>query len=297
MHACYRNAVALLQDARLLAVKSRCARALSLTIIAIEELGKILSLCELLDHRKSAESTEFWKLFRKHAVKQADTGSYGSFALEATGTHPYSAFVSERILAAMDSLKQAGFYVDFRGGAFGTPGELAETARATLDHLFAFAEERADSFAQFHSTLEQSQALAHVARADISEQGRFPFALEFSSPAVSEVALKGVLLSYASESSAKASIPDYGLFLSCTEELLRHYSAPIVGQAALALARALMGRANAEAKVKVLPTSVRRAWEMTKLLLAMTNQEWCPAEVREPLSKAWAAESIPSSSD
>jgi AbiV family abortive infection protein len=307
MHLCYQNAVALLEDSRLLAINRRCARALSLTVIAIEELGKTIMLCDLLDPSRTSDQLEFWKDFTKHHAKQRDMASYGRY-LEDIATNPYRGSVSSSMLDAMDRVKQSGFYVDFCGTAFQSPQEFADQTRATLDYWFAVAEERADSFAQFHSTLEQSesfardaQSFARDAQSDPPERDELSIGLGApSSPAMAEVALAGILLSYASQFSAKGPIPDYESFNpipdyesfnSCVEELVRRYSAPLVGQAVLALGRLLMNRASAETKVKILRTSARRASAMIKLVLAMINQQWCPPEIHDPVAQAWATDS------
>jgi AbiV family abortive infection protein len=291
MHLCYRNAVALLEDARILAVNRRCARALSLTVIAIEELGKILMLCDLLRPSPPSNLREFWKDFTTHHHKQRELASYGQY-LESIEASPYRESVSKAMLDAMDRIKQWGFYVDYRATAFQSPQEFEDQTRATLDCWFAVAEERADSFAQFHSTLEQSDSFARDAHSHASGRRECSLGLGVpSAPATAEAALAGILLSWASRFSAKGPIPDYLSFNSSAEDLVRRYSAPLVGQAVLVLARLLMNRTSGETKVKILRSSARRASEMIKLVLAMINQEWCPPDVRDLVAQAWTTDS------
>ena len=68
--ACYLNALALLEDARLLAANRHEPRALSLTILALEELAKVP---DLFDHyvnpttrNDSNAWVDFWKRWGRH---------------------------------------------------------------------------------------------------------------------------------------------------------------------------------------------------------------------------------------
>lgn len=158
MHACYSNAVGLLDDARLLVSHARPARALSLSILALEELAKITMVCDAAAFGGDVDAwKEFWKEFGRHGPKQEKGAEYGTLMEEAFDSSPYTLTFSEGIARHLEQLKQSGFYVDCIDGEFRSPARLGAQAAEVLDFLFAAVEERADSFAELHATPEASE--------------------------------------------------------------------------------------------------------------------------------------------
>lgn len=65
MHLCYMNARAMVDESRLLKENGHYARALSLIILALEELGKIPLMMNAVLYKK--EDDEAWKKFWKNS--------------------------------------------------------------------------------------------------------------------------------------------------------------------------------------------------------------------------------------
>lgn len=183
--ACYLNGLALLEDACLLAVNNRKPRALSLTILALEELAKIPDLDELyLDtsSRKDGNAwADFWKRFSLHKPKQKRISAYGNILRESANIEeivfenptPYINYLSENSYGHLDNVKQRSFYVDFIGNQFRRPAANNDIS-TVLDSLFSFAEERADSFGSWHISAQRSMdfltARIKILSADAIEQ-------------------------------------------------------------------------------------------------------------------------------
>src|SRR5262249_29434807 len=151
---------ALLDDARLLAANGRQPRALSLVILALEELAKIPDLYEqYIDPttRNGSSWADFWKRWTQHKPKQKRSAAYGNMVrestkLEETFLHnptPYAGYLSENAYTHLDTVKQRNFYVDFVDTQFQRP-QVTKQNSIALDFLFSFAEERADSFGSWH---------------------------------------------------------------------------------------------------------------------------------------------------
>jgi AbiV family abortive infection protein len=158
-HYCWSNAVSLLSDVRILVSQSRYARALSLTILALEELAKPALLWGIDPKDDPKKWKSFWaEQFSRHPTKQSTIAAYGSRT--GLGQDIYWLKMHPDIVKALDTLKQWGFYVDCVDSKFQSPDQspdlFASEQREVLDLLFAMAEERADSFAQFHSSPESS---------------------------------------------------------------------------------------------------------------------------------------------
>jgi AbiV family abortive infection protein len=164
--ACYKNARGLLFDARLLAQNGRTPRALSLTILALEELAKIPDMDHVFLMSSTGEDKErwaqFWKRFCQHKPKQERIAAYGNVIKERgfkgiglENGSPFMNYLNQGAHVHFDTIKQRNFYVDFVDGRFPGPVETPESVRA-LDTLFAFAEERADSFGSWHVTPKRS---------------------------------------------------------------------------------------------------------------------------------------------
>src|SRR5712691_10537020 len=79
MHTCFCNSVSLLEDARLLAKHDRLGRALSLSILAMEELAKVSLVCDAAGLGGDVACWKrFWQQLGRHTVKQEKLAEYGS---------------------------------------------------------------------------------------------------------------------------------------------------------------------------------------------------------------------------
>jgi AbiV family abortive infection protein len=164
--ACYLNGLALLEDARLLAAHGRVPRALALTILALEELAKVPDLYDqyvnpVTRHEGHAWG-DFWKRWSRHEPKQKRIAAYGNFLRDSANLKeallnnltPYTIYLTENAYDHLDKVKQRNFYVDFIDRQFQRPNASKGTSTA-LNLLFAFAEERADSFGSWHVTAQR----------------------------------------------------------------------------------------------------------------------------------------------
>lgn len=259
-HLCWSNAVSLLAEARLLATNSHSARALALTVLALEELAKPPLLWELTPDDGEDKWRDFWtEQFSRHSPKQQVIGQYGQF-LETMGSSVFDLSLGSSTIQVLDRLKQWGFYVDCIDGAFQSPEELARQLPALLDSLFAAAEERADSFAQFHSTAGMSTR-AYKERLSVADPPLMPGAL-WPPVVESEAEVLGVLLSQASRYSLSQP-PDYYKFGDAYGQLAEVLDASILEPALVSLVR--LGYARS--RCHVLAISAGRGFLMMKLAL------------------------------
>ena len=106
----------------------------------------------------------------------------------------------------LDSLKQQGFYVDFVSGRPQSPDEFAGGLGELIGYLFAVAEERCDSLAQFHLTPERSAWFLSQVR---TRKGGWP------PPVGSANELSGIVLSLASHFSAAETLDYTGFRATC----------------------------------------------------------------------------------
>jgi AbiV family abortive infection protein len=125
--------------------------------LALEELAKPPLLWGLDPTDDAKKWKSFWaERFSRHLTKQNTIGAYGS--LTGIGQDIYWFKLHPDIVKTLDTWKQWGFYVDCVDNKFQSPDLFASEQREIVDLLFAIAEERADSFAQFHSSAESSLA-------------------------------------------------------------------------------------------------------------------------------------------
>ncbi|MCD6705759.1 MAG: AbiV family abortive infection protein [Thiobacillus sp.] len=292
--ACYLNGLALIEDARLLAANGREPRALSLTILALEELAKIPDLDGLyIDPISRADGTawaDFWKRFSSHKPKQKRIAAYGNIIRESTNLEdvtcenptPYSSYLSENAYGHLDNVKQRNFYVDFISSQFRCPEANRDTSMA-LDFLFSFAEERADSFGSWHVSTQRSiDFLAARLKVFSTNAIDLPEIIksigslnDWSSshlPAESDADLMR-LACYCSS----ASVPDYDSFLPECESFLSkkttHERMALVGRAVASLKRRM--------EVAALPKSKHRALLMFKLLMSYSTRHLSDSECKE----------------
>lgn len=158
MHLCYVNARALLDEAKLLKENGRNARAISLTILALEEFGKIPLIYDMIvyEARDTNAWREFWRAFRSHRTKQIVFSTYGNRLVRVFGNE-YEIEFPLGIEPLIDKYKQIGFYVSFFEDQFILPEHFAKDNSEWLDWLLAVADERISSFEPLHSSLEGSE--------------------------------------------------------------------------------------------------------------------------------------------
>ena len=158
MHSCYMNARALVDEAKILRGNGCNARALSLAILALEELGKIPLICEGILYQENDASAwqRFWKDFQSHQTKLRVWSYYGKQVLHLFG-EDYGTEFPSGIESLLDKLKQLGFYVDFYEGQFIVPEDFANDNSDWIDWLITILDERIESFRPLHSSLESSE--------------------------------------------------------------------------------------------------------------------------------------------
>jgi AbiV family abortive infection protein len=292
--ACYLNALALLDDARLLAANGRIPRALSLTILSLEELAKIPDLFELfLDPNTQTDATawvEFWKRFSQHKPKQRRIAAYGNILrqianldeLALENPAPYLQYLSENAYGHFDIVKQRNFYVDFVANQFLCPEATKEVSKA-LDWLFSFAEERADSFGSWHITPQRSlDHLTAVIKANSSTLTELPDMnrriKSLNEWASSQLPLEADadllrLLCY----SSSAFVPNYNRFFSECETFLS-------GRAAherVELLKRAVGKLRQRMNIEILQRSRRRSYNMFKLLVSCATRTLSKSESKK----------------
>ena len=108
-----------------------------MTVLALEEVGKIPALFDLSTRDHVGRWKEFWRSqFSAHGFKQAESSRYGRY-LAASGESPYLFTITETMVKTLDRVKQWGFYVDCHEGRFKSPCEFGFEIRDVLDYLYA----------------------------------------------------------------------------------------------------------------------------------------------------------------
>jgi AbiV family abortive infection protein len=172
MHLCFTNATELLEDAQTLAA-TRPARALSLAILALEEFGEIVLLCnvaaELGLGPLSWREAERRYALRSHAVKHETVAGYGAAILDRLGPKgdgPERYYEAEFPVGAaqlLDMLKRLCLYVDFIRGRFSLPSEIGRENIEWVNWVMEVARERLESLRRMHATEASSKAVARRA--------------------------------------------------------------------------------------------------------------------------------------
>lgn len=138
--AALENAAALLEDARLLLIFERWARAYGIAILSAEEFGKFY-LCvttgKLLGSAKQPTWRSFWDKYWSHQKKFAMW--YGAY-VDQQDWGPVGSAGDEKWLSAWNSRKheahlhdvgkQSGLYVGFEENAVQIPAEVVDEAKA-----------------------------------------------------------------------------------------------------------------------------------------------------------------------
>jgi AbiV family abortive infection protein len=278
--SCYHNAASLLSDAQLLWENSRHSRALSLTILALEELAKIPDLHDQYLRENTRIDpiawNEFWGRFTQHKSKQKRIVAYGNIfsrgakdpSAADSSWSPFAHFLSADVVASLDIVKQRGFYVDYVSPRFLVPQSSKDVVVAFSD-LYAFAEERLYAFGTWHITPQRSSDFLstsiaatgqdpHAARVALQLLGTFnDWATSFNDEEVMADLLRA--FSYFSA----GIIPDYDLFIPTCENIVRHIpiekKAPILNQVVSTLRHSFERPCS--------PTHAERATKMFKLAI------------------------------
>ncbi len=155
MHFCFCNAKDLCDDAEILRKSGKFARAIGLSILALEELAKIPLIFNALVIPKGDSSTwkEFWLGLRSHDLKQSVWKVYGNLFLQnIKGRYRY------RIPAntSLEDLKWRAFYVDCVMGYALRPAKLFSSEKPILASINRILEERVRNFGEMHSTFANS---------------------------------------------------------------------------------------------------------------------------------------------
>lgn len=176
MHKSFINASELIEDADIMLVH-RPERAISLAVLALEEIAKMILLANA-----AARASKFmvtWKEIeddlnlRSHKHKQAIFAAYGSAILNKLASTEgnksyYEQMVPGGIELLLDYMKQLGFYVDVANGQFISPKEFGADNREWADWLISVAKERLKKFELLHGTEDRSLIVARKAAEFVS---------------------------------------------------------------------------------------------------------------------------------
>jgi AbiV family abortive infection protein len=124
-----KNAARLAQDAEMLLEKSRYPSALALSILAIEEAGKVPVLRALALSRTDEEAKDEWKEYRSHTSKNRLWPILEYFLKGARKLDDFKSMMdgSSGHPAILDQLKQIAFYTDCLGKRhWSVPSEVIE---------------------------------------------------------------------------------------------------------------------------------------------------------------------------
>jgi AbiV family abortive infection protein len=158
LHLCFVNAAQLASEAKLLRENGHLARALSLAILGLEELGKIPLICGAILYDPGDVETwrRFWRGLRSHRTKVRVWSVYGRTILKAL-SKGYEIEMPSGTDSLTDVLKQLGFYVTYVRDQFVSPEEFGADARERIDYYTALLDERIASFEPLHGSLQGSE--------------------------------------------------------------------------------------------------------------------------------------------
>jgi len=167
MHLCFRNACCLIDDAEALLERSP-ARAITLSVLALEETAKIFLLCNAA--ALAGIRPVPWKKIKKksrlfsHQHKQMVFATYGRAIIgklrESSGNQLYNVTVPSDLVPLLDRFKQLGLYVDCFQGQFDCPQRFGEANIEWADWLIGVAQERLRSIEDMHGSEQSSIRVA-----------------------------------------------------------------------------------------------------------------------------------------
>lgn len=134
MNVAAANAKRLCEDAKLLLNRSRFPSALSLSVLSIEESGKLSILLSLAVVRDQKELSQIWREYRSHTSKNAMWPFLQMFLQGARRLRDFRPLVEDGAEHPylLDNLKQLGFYTDCLGKRhWSVPDEIIDKDLAT----------------------------------------------------------------------------------------------------------------------------------------------------------------------
>ncbi len=157
-HFCFMNAKELFEEANILKEHGKYARALSLAILSLEELGKVIILPSVLSINKNDDSAwaKFWKDFRNHKGKQYAWAWYSQL-LEKLGKDDLKDRLMPGMEPMIDKIKQLGLYVDYADTNFIKPANFIRSNPSWLGWILDFAEKRLKIFEPVCGKIEDSK--------------------------------------------------------------------------------------------------------------------------------------------
>jgi AbiV family abortive infection protein len=130
MQASLRNAEALTQEARILKDNHHPVRSIALSVLAWEELGKLVVYPNAGRCAREGNMKEWWKTFREHRQK-IDAHNMLTLAMTRSGADNQTVanVLGGKAVRWLDDLKKAALYTDFRRGSFFCPLDLPDAVR------------------------------------------------------------------------------------------------------------------------------------------------------------------------
>ena len=161
MHFCYCNARDLYEEAVLLRDNKKYARAMTLCVLAFEELAKMPIALNAVFFSPDDEAVwdGFWQTFNSHEYKQKAAKNYGKHSpMKIVDPKRWARFNSAQIPDEMplNELKLASMYVDCYDGTAMRPNSVFIEDKGVLPLIFEVVKNRIDGWSQFHSTPELS---------------------------------------------------------------------------------------------------------------------------------------------
>lgn len=168
MHFCYCNARDLYDEAVLLRDNGKYARALTLCVLAFEELAKMPIALNAVFFREddAAAWAGFWRTFNSHEYKQRAAAAYGKHgAMRAVDPERWGRFYSTQIPDGMPlhELKLASMYVDCYDGTAIRPNAVFTDNTGALPLVFEVVKNRLEAWKPLHSTPELSARFVEAA--------------------------------------------------------------------------------------------------------------------------------------
>ena len=157
MHFCYCNARDLYDEAIILRDNKKYARAVTLCVLALEELSKMPIAINAVFFPKDDKLVweGFWITFNSHSYKQRALKDYGKQSLMKVidpkrWERYYSAHIPDDM--PLNEIKLASIYVDCYDATAIRPNAIFTENKGVLPLIFTVLKNRLEAWAQFHST-------------------------------------------------------------------------------------------------------------------------------------------------
>ncbi|MCB9514782.1 MAG: AbiV family abortive infection protein [Candidatus Latescibacteria bacterium] len=200
MHKAFCNAESLLEDAEYF-LKHKPGRAISLAVLAAEEIAKVFLLAEVVlmaaAHPVPWDEAERSMKLRAHKAKLEVFAQYGDRILNRffaeEGTTYYKESLPVGIAPLLDYFKQLGLYVNPAEDRFISPEEFGRDNPELAETLVTAARERLESIRKMHSSEKQSIAMAGILVELLKEYARTMVASgDVDAAAMREIVKKGM---------------------------------------------------------------------------------------------------------